>query len=532
MDDRIARLRTSLEARRLAENARRLGNLEIEDQALKRASELKALEDGFTSPAQQAIAVALYAYEEEQTRLKGRTFRAHRTRQMLTKHGALAAAERMVLHRQPSKGYEFLEEVGLQQLSFEAIISNYPDEFSVAAVEAARVRLHGTSPTLSAASSSPALAAHGADAPNSLVRLDAEALAFLAGFHDPSTWFRERWLPRYRATTQTIEQALQAERPQDLIEILWKRADNSISHAGQGQLKFEAVERMRGELIQVICDIHLDGSPENFERIVERFEGWKAEGRIPIVPRLLIARAFAGIHPRSYHTTVDTSSQNQLLKWFVEHTGFVISRTQSWAGRAKALVTHLDRADVFGEDILARNIFPWFVMEQLRARTSPADIPPGHTPRPETAFANLPPARRAIELRHNALQSVLFALLAGEFGADKVWTEYPTGTGGYADAIARRLDGRCYLYEIKVADTADDVVRQAMGQLLEYGYRAGGLEPVKLVVVGEPAVDDVTHRFLDRLRADFNLEIEYMQIGLLESEQPTASSTPEDQYAT
>jgi len=203
---------------------------------------------------------------------------------------------------------------------------------------------------------------------------------------------------------------------------------------------------------------------------------------------------------------------NQALKWFADHTGFVIPRSTNWAARARALVTHLDRSGVFGEDILLRNLFPWFVVHQLRARYSPADIPPRHASRPVSAFADLPPAQRVIALRHNAVQTELFARLTIEFGEGRVWTEYPTGTGGYADAIVRRPDGRCHLYEIKIASTAAEVVRQAMGQLLEYSFREGGLEPTKLFVVGEPVLDDVTRRFLGRLGADFNLDIAYLQV--------------------
>lgn len=514
MEERIARLKTSEDARKLADNARRLGHPELEARALQRASELKAIEEGYTSPAQQAIATALYAYEDQQSRLKGRTFRANRTRQMLANHGALAAAERMVLHRQPSKGYEVLEEAGLQALSFEAIIDRFPDEFSALAVEAARARLEGRPMLLRVVSETGSVMDEARIDIHAPVALDAEALTFLEGFQDPGAWFLARWLPRYRETTQTIAQALTDGRPQDLFDTLWKSADNAISHAGQGLLKYGTVDEMRDELIQVVRDIHQDASPENFEHIVERFEGWKAEGRIGMVPRLLIARAFAGVHPRRYHTTVDASSQNQVLKWFVEHTGFVIPRSMSWAARAQALVAHLDRAEVFGENILARNIFPWFVVDQLRARIAPTAIPPGHSPRPASTFADLSPARRAIALRHNAVQTALFARLAAEFGEDRVWTEYPTGTGGYADAIVRHLDDRCQLYEIKIADTVAEVVRQAMGQLLEYGFRAGGLEPVKLFVVGELALEDVTRRFLDRLRAEFKLNIDYLQVEL------------------
>lgn len=83
----------------------------------------------------------MYAYEEQQSQLEGRHFRAHLTRQMLAKHGTLSAAEDLILHRQPSKGHEVLEEAGLEKLSFKAIIDRFPTEFSPAAVAAARARL-------------------------------------------------------------------------------------------------------------------------------------------------------------------------------------------------------------------------------------------------------------------------------------------------------------------------------------------------------------------------------------------------------
>jgi len=516
VDERIARVKTSQDARQLAENAQRLGRSDLWAQALERARELQAIEEGYISPAQQAIAIALYAYEEEQSRLKGRTFRANRTRQMMTKHGALGAAERLVLHRQPTKGFEVLEEAGLRELSFEAIIDRFPDEFSAVAVEAARARLNGEPlprPLPTVSSSSRSEDESNDDIPVPAVP-DAEALTFLNGFRNPDNWFLASWLPRYRETVLTIAQALSDDRPQDLFDILWKRADNSIAHAGQGLLKYDIVDGMREELVQVIRDIHEDGSPANFRRIVERFEVWKTEGRISMVPRLLIARAFAGIHPDHYHTTVDSSSQNQALRWFVEHTGFIMPNSTDWGARAQVLTTHLDRANMFDDDTLARNIFPWFVVDQLRGRTAPASIPPGHSPRPTTAFADLPPAQRVIALRHNTIQTILFAQLAAQYGEDRVWTEYPTGTGGYADAIARQPDDQCHLFEIKVADTAAEVVRQAMGQLLEYGFRAGGLEPVKLYAVGEPVLDDVTRHFVARLRADFNLDLDYLQVVL------------------
>jgi len=512
MDERVQRLKTSIDARKLAENARQRGHVELANEALQRAGELRAIEEGFTSPAQQAIAAALYAYEEQQSRVKGRTFRASRTRQMLANRGAIEAASNMVLSPRPSTGFSVLEEAGLKALTFEAIVDRFPDEFPSHVVDAARARLQGKAPPHADASIFPGT---GVDEPDIICAhptIDAEAKQFLEGFEDPTTWFLTRWMPRYRETIVTIADALKSNRPEDIFDIVWKRQDNAISHAGQGLLKFETVDKMRDELTQVIREIHLDGSPTKFSQVVERFEGWKADGQINMVPRLLVSRAFAGIHPDRYHTTVDAESQNQVIKWFEEHTGFVIPRAPDWASRAQALTSHLDRSGAFHNDTLARNIFPWFVIDQLRARATSTAISPGHSPRPTSALADLPPAQRIIELRHNAVQTELFARLVVKFGEGAVRTEHPTGTGGYADAVVRLPDGRCHLYEIKIADTCAQVVRLAMGQLLEYGFRTGGLEPVKIVVVGEPPLDNVTRTFLGRLCHEFKLPIEYMQV--------------------
>jgi hypothetical protein len=80
----------------------------------------------------------------------------------------------------------------------------------------------------------------------------------------------------------------------------------------------------------------------------------------------------------------------------------------------------------------------------------------------------------------------------------------------------RHDNGITYLYEIKVTFTAADAVREAMGQLLEYGFRKGGLDPQKLFVVAEPALDTETAAFLTRMTNEFGLNIEYLQIDCVE----------------
>ncbi|MCE3004544.1 MAG: hypothetical protein LW860_17870, partial [Xanthomonadaceae bacterium] len=420
--------------------------------------ELRAIEEGFNSPAAQAIAVALYAYEEQQSLAKGRRFRANRTRQMLERHGALHAAERMVLSRKPSTGFDVLEGAGLQELSFEAIITRFLGEFSAEAVETALARLEGRAPPANASASSrhrghvESGAARFNAAP---VSVDAEAESFAAGFLRGDAWHNRNWAARYAATLSAIKTALSANRPEDAFALIWRTADNSISSPGQGLLGFDAIDGLREELIRVTLDIAADASPENFAVVTRQFERWKQEGRLTRAPRLLIARAFAGVHPRLFHTTVDAGKHEDAIAWFSQHTGFVPPRESNWAARAQALTTHLERWGKFGDDYLSRNMFPWFVLEQLGARKGTFGRKPGHTPRAAEAFASVPPERRKILLRHNQVQTALHERLVADHGYDRVRTEHPTGTGGFADAVVRRLDNRWHLYEIKIADTAD-----------------------------------------------------------------------------
>lgn len=345
------------------------------------------------------------------------------------------------------------------------------------------------------------------------VVVDDEAHIFLNGFLTADNRFHLNWLPKYQATTKLIQMELSQGSPENLFGLLWRTRDNSVADAGQGVMQLSDVDRLRDELVQIISDVQADGSPENYNRIVQDVERWRSDGRIEKVPRLLIRRVFAGVHPRLYHTTVDAPRHDAALRWFATHTAFSVPDSTSWAVRARSLVDHLNRIEVLRDNILVRNMFPWFVAEQVCPRASSAR-PPQYRKRASTAFAHMPETERKISLRHNDLQAVLYERLTSEHGKKRVWIERETGTGGYADAVVYPLVGGCHLYEIKIASSAADVVRQAMGQLLEYGYRRGGLEPVKLFAVGEPDLDDATREFIERLRAQFNLNVEYLQVEL------------------
>ncbi|MDG2518096.1 DUF2002 family protein [Lysobacter soli] len=341
-------------------------------------------------------------------------------------------------------------------------------------------------------------------------RFDAEALRFLHAFLSPDNPQLDYWLPRYRDTLAAVREALAEGAPELLFERVWKSRDNAVSNAGRGRMGHDEADRNRDRLSRLLEDIAADGSPARYALAIEHFQEWCDRGYFSNVYRLLVARAFAAIHPERYHTTVDAEKQERIIPWFVEHTGFA-PPAGSWAVRAEALSAHLDRSGLF-PGLELRNMFPWFVFEQMKDATGKVPFRPGHTPKPARGAARGSSEMREIDYRHNRIQDRLFELLCARHGKDAVGTEQPTGTGGRADALVRLSADRCELYEIKPAMTAADAVRQAMGQLLEYAYRRGGLQPMSLYVVSDAPLDDITAEFLSRLRSEFAMPIEYMQV--------------------
>jgi hypothetical protein len=341
---------------------------------------------------------------------------------------------------------------------------------------------------------------------------DDEAMAFLDGFLDAGNPQFVYWLPRYIETLRIVHDALQRNDPDATFDRIWKSIDNAVSNAGQGVLGFDAADRMRKPLVEVIREISQDDSASQFDRLVARLEQWRQEGKLPKLPRLLLARAFAAIHPDRYHTTVDAEKQARIIPWFERHTGFVAPEG-NWAAKAGALTVHLERCGVFGGDRERRNMFPWYVFDQLRDATGKVPFRPGHTSRPATGEAESRAQRHTIEYRQNVIQDCLVGLLRDKYGHAAVATEHPTGTGGRADALVQHDDGSRELYEIKPASSAREAVRQALGQLLEYAYRRDGLQPAALHVVSDAPMDDVTLEYLQTLETRFDLKLGYMQVA-------------------
>lgn len=113
---------------------------------------------------------------------------------------------------------------------------------------------------------------------------------------------------------------------------------------------------------------------------------------------------------------------------------------------------------------------------------------------------------REVDLVHNQLQNELFEHLVKKFGAEAVVLER-----GFAD-IALRHDGKTTLIEIKADSRPRFAIRQALGQLLEYGYVAqqNGERIGDLVVAGPGELQTLDRYYLRHLREERGLPVQYL----------------------
>jgi hypothetical protein len=133
----------------------------------------------------------------------------------------------------------------------------------------------------------------------------------------------------------------------------------------------------------------------------------------------------------------------------------------------------------------------------------------GCTVKPSSTAALLAERLLNISLRHNDIQKALHAHLASLHGRGNVGTEIESASGR-VDVVVRR-GAKLWFYEIKTSMSARGCIREGLAQLLEYSFWPGAPKAEKLVIVGEPALDSESKRYIGILRKEFLLPIEYQQ---------------------
>lgn len=120
-------------------NAKRLGRLDVYQIALRQLCRIEGR--NIDDPLESEFAVVMRALEEALTAEAGKTKRLSRTRQKLGRVGVRQTLADLALKPTPSLGFVKLVEFNMADMSAEALILKYRDDFDQNVVEAAAKRL-------------------------------------------------------------------------------------------------------------------------------------------------------------------------------------------------------------------------------------------------------------------------------------------------------------------------------------------------------------------------------------------------------
>jgi len=140
MDERVAKLRTPEQCERFIRNVQ-VRFPDLAKEARRRCVELRAEAWGARGEVEREALQAVYAYEEVLSAKNGKRTTASRTWPMIKRRGILAAVESVVTRRDATVAYQALSEMGLQDFSFEAVVTRFPEHFTAKAIEKAKQRL-------------------------------------------------------------------------------------------------------------------------------------------------------------------------------------------------------------------------------------------------------------------------------------------------------------------------------------------------------------------------------------------------------
>lgn len=115
-----------------------------------------------------------------------------------------------------------------------------------------------------------------------------------------------------------------------------------------------------------------------------------------------------------------------------------------------------------------------------------------------------------VKARHSQIQNKLIEELKRDFGDVNVSVEQRLGYSEI-DVVVKEGDGFIF-YEVKVASSLKRVIREALGQLMEYSYYEATKIAKKLVIVSDYPLDDKNEAYLEFLKREFSLPIEYKRV--------------------
>lgn len=111
---------------------------------------------------------------------------------------------------------------------------------------------------------------------------------------------------------------------------------------------------------------------------------------------------------------------------------------------------------------------------------------------------------------HNKIQNALVAMLKENNSTANIKVEK-----NHVD-VSMELDDEIVLYEVKSSKSADNCIREALGQILKYGWslKKSTNKPIRYVIVGPSAMRDDPNNYLSYIQQNFKEKFEYLNIQL------------------
>lgn len=144
MDHRIECLKTPEKCAIFAVNAEKKNRSDLAQAARRRGIELRAESHNPGSHLEREAWQILYAYEEVLFRKHGKRVKAMGTRKMIKNRGIIATVEHLVNRRRDPQGYTLLVRMGMQDLTFEALVLRHRDQFKPETAARARQKVESS----------------------------------------------------------------------------------------------------------------------------------------------------------------------------------------------------------------------------------------------------------------------------------------------------------------------------------------------------------------------------------------------------
>jgi hypothetical protein len=141
MDYRVERLRTPAECESFARNAIDRKRPELASAARRKALTMQAETHAPSSPVEAEALVAVYAYELHLTRKNGRKTRAAKTWAIAKSQGIIQAIQKAVESPPDPAVLAGLRELGLEDLTFDALVVRNAAAFDASTVQLSKSRL-------------------------------------------------------------------------------------------------------------------------------------------------------------------------------------------------------------------------------------------------------------------------------------------------------------------------------------------------------------------------------------------------------